>query len=105
MKKDGYVILLLSDVFGYVNVRIYPNDEYLVNDAIKQLEIIGIDHINYFQKTKQDTLVLVKDICENYGVSVRDFSGDIFDINEYYSISDLEKILDLDFGGGFWYGF
>lgn len=95
MRKPGYYIFLFSDVIGYTSVRIYPNDNYLISDLQRNFEAECIDFISYYRETKQETLTLVSNFCEEYGISVRDFSGDILEKCEFYTFDKLVDKLNL----------
>lgn len=91
MIEPGYYIFLFYDVCGYTSMRVYNNDKILIRDLGKQFSDQFMDVTTYFRKTKIDTLTLVLNMVDDLGISVIDFTGDLFEKNRFYSYDDLIK--------------
>ena len=89
MIEPGYYIFLFSDVGGYTSLRIYVNDKNLITDVSKMFTENFLDFRTYFRKTKLDTMTLVLNIVDEHGVSVLDFSGDLFEKARLLSYDDI----------------
>lgn len=92
LNDKGYYVLIFSDVIGYCNVSILPDDGKFVKDTLDFLtENRQLDFVSYFRKTYFDTYVLVSNIVDEQGLSVYDYSGDFLPEKRLYPNNEIIK--------------